>query len=313
MLGWPNEMNDLAIATGAGLDAVKALALDAVSSPHSRRAYGKALDVFLVWFASSGQNAFTKAAVQAYRAGLERRHLSPSTINVHLAAIRKLAREAADNGLLPQETAAAVERVRGIPRRGVRVGNWLSREQAQQLLEAPDPGTSRGKRDRALLALLAGCGLRRQEAATLRFGQIRQRDGRWVILDLAGKHGRVRTVPMPGWAKDAVDAWAAAAGICDGAVLRAINKGGRIGGESMTPQAIFTVVSRYGASIGVELAPHDLRRTFAKLAYAGSAALEQIQLSLGHASIQTTERYLGVCQDLSHAPCDHLGVAPRWG
>jgi integrase len=56
------------------------------------------------------------------------------------------------------------------------------------------------------------------------------------------------------------------------------------------------------------LAPHDLRRTFAKLAHKGDAPLEQIQLSLGHASIQTTERYLGVKQSLSDAPCDHLGL-----
>jgi integrase len=68
-------------------------------------------------------------------------------------------------------------------------------------------------------------------------------------------------------------------------------------------------VIRYGAEIGSDrLAPHDLRRTFAKLAHTGHAALEQIQLSLGHASIQTTERYLGVSQDLVDAPCDRLGI-----
>jgi integrase len=77
----------------------------------------------------------------------------------------------------------------------------------------------------------------------------------------------------------------------------------------MTARSIFEIVHRAGAGIGVpNLAPHDLRRTFAKLAHKGKAALEQIQLSLGHASVTTTERYLGVRQDLTDAPCDHLGL-----
>ena len=77
----------------------------------------------------------------------------------------------------------------------------------------------------------------------------------------------------------------------------------------MTGRSIFDVVQIVGAKIGAQsLAPHDLRRTFAKLAHRGRAALEQIQLSLGHASVTTTERYLGVRQDLTDAPCDHLGL-----
>ena len=77
----------------------------------------------------------------------------------------------------------------------------------------------------------------------------------------------------------------------------------------MTARSIFEIVHGAGARIGVpNLAPHDLRRTFAKLAHKGKAALEQIQLSLGHASVTTTERYLGVRQDLTDAPCDHLGL-----
>src|SRR5437867_738624 len=113
---------------------------------------------------------------------------------------------------------------------------------------------------------------------------------------------------MPGWAKAAIDSWVSSAGIEAGRIFRAINKGDRITGESMTPQAIFETVRHYAAEIGVEIAPHDLRRTFAKLAHRGRAAWEQIQLSLGHSSIQTTERYLGVRQDLTDAPCDRLGL-----
>jgi integrase len=79
----------------------------------------------------------------------------------------------------------------------------------------------------------------------------------------------------------------------------------------MSAQSIYEVVAAYGDELGATLAPHDVRRTFAKLAHKGRAPLEQIQIVLGHASIQTTERYLGVEQDLTDAPCDHLGIRVR--
>jgi site-specific recombinase XerD len=288
---------------------VKSLALDSVTSPHSRRAYSAALDHFQQWCGVNGAAGFSKATVQRYRTDLEGMALAPSSINVRLSAIRKLAAEAGDNGLLMPETAAAIGRVKGAKRHGERTGNWLTRAQAEQMLALPDRSTSKGKRDRALLCLLLGCGLRREELALLTVEHIQMRDARWVIVDLSGKGKRVRTVPMPAWAKNSIDEWTAAAGITSGRLLRAVNKGGRITGEGMTAQSVFECVVRYGKRIGLDnIAPHDLRRTFAKLAHKGHAALEQIQISLGHASIQTTERYLGIEQDLTDAPCDHLGL-----
>jgi site-specific recombinase XerD len=97
----------------------------------------------------------------------------------------------------------------GVKTIGVRVGSWLSLRQAQDLLRAPDITTMKGLRDRAMLAVLLGCGLRRSEVAGLTFAHIQQRDGRWCIVDLVGKHGRVRTTPMPTWVKLAIDAWSA--------------------------------------------------------------------------------------------------------
>jgi len=141
------------------------------------------------------------------------------------------------------------------------------------------------------------------------FEHIQQRDHRWVIVDLLGKHGRIRSVPMPAWAKMAIDQWSAAAGIATLRVFRPVNRGGRLTHGSLTGKCIWLVQRKHAATIGWPgLAPHDRRRTYARLAHQGGAALEQIQLSLGHASIQTTERYLGVQQDLADAPCDHLGV-----
>jgi site-specific recombinase XerD len=288
---------------------LKSLALDSVTSAHSRRAYSSALDDFAQWCRTNHADGFNKATVQRYRAALEERDLAPSSINVRLSALRKLATEAVDNGLLVPETGAAIGRVKGAKRHGTRTGNWLTREKAEEMLALPDRATCKGKRDRALLCLLLGCGLRREELALLTVEHIQMRDARWVIVDLSGKGQRVRTVPMPSWAKNSIDEWTAAAGIASGRLLRAVNKGDHITGDGMTAQSIFECVVRYGKRIEVDnIAPHDLRRTFAKLAHKGHAALEQIQLSLGHASIQTTERYLGIEQDLTDAPCDHLGL-----
>ena len=91
-------------------------------------------------------------------------------------------------------------------------------------------------------------------------------------------------------------------------MLRRVSKGGRVGPGPLGAQSIFETVATYGDRIGVRITPHDLRRTFAKLAHQGRAPLEQIQISLGHASIQTTERYLGLRQNLHDAPCDRLGL-----
>ena len=206
--------------------------------------------------------------------------------------------------------AAGILSVPGARRSGVRTGNWLTLPQAQQLLATPDPATLKGLRDRVPLGLLVGCGLRRGELAGLLFADVAQREGRWTIVDLVGKHGRVRTVPMPFWAKAALDRWAGAAGIDSGPVLWKVSKGGRVWSGPIAAQVVFEAVVGYGAQAGLgKITPHDLRRTFAKLANQGRAPLEQIQISLGHASIQTTERYLGLRQNLHDAPCDRLGIS----
>jgi site-specific recombinase XerD len=235
--------------------------------------------------------------------------LSPASVNVQMTAVRRLAMEAADNGLLAAELASGIGRVKGIKRDGTRTGNWLSIQQAETLINAPNISKLKGQRDRAFLALLVGTGLRREEAASLTMEHIQQRDGRWVIVDMRGKGGRVRSVPMPSFAKQAVDLWMTAAGFTSGCVFRPVNKGGEVGGDRMTAQAVFDVVKKYAAEVGMEnIAPHDLRRSFAKMAHRGKAPLEQIQISLGHSSIQTTERYPGVRQDFGDAPCDRLGL-----
>jgi integrase len=304
-------MNELVpLSPPPNLGPLKALVLDALNSSHSRRAYDRALTHFLDWYASSGAGqGFTKATVQRYARQLEALGLAASTRNLRLTAVRRLAAEAADNGLLDPSLALSIARVKGAKQQGTRTGNWLTIDQAERLINTPDTATLKGIRDRALLAVLIGCGLRRSEVSALGFAHIQQRDGRWAIVDLHGKANRIRTVPMPSWTKVAIDQWALAAGLSTGLVFRPLNYRHQLRGALLLPQNIMETVRQYGYRIGLPtLAPHDLRRTFAKLAHNGRAALEQIQLSLGHATILTTERYLGVRQDLHDAPCDRLGI-----
>jgi site-specific recombinase XerD len=216
--------------------------------------------------------------------------------------------------LLAPELAAGITRVRGVKSKGVRVGNWLSIREAQRLLNAPDVSTKKGLRDRAMLALLLGCGLRRAEVASLTLKHIQQRDNRWCIVDLVGKHSRVRTIPIPTWVKCAIDSWTAAAGVVDGHILRPINRGDQVRGERMTEKVVWQVIQPYATAAGVPgIAPHDLRRSFAKMCRAAGGGLEQIQFLLGHASVQTTERYLGTKRDLVHAPNDGIKLRTAAG
>jgi integrase len=135
--------------------------------------------------------------VTRYRIHLENRHLAAGTVNGRLAAVRRLAYEAADAGLLSPALAAGIRRVKGVKKLGVRLGNWLTAEEGRRLLQAPDPDTLKGKQDRAILAVLLGCGLRRRELADLSFRHLQRREEHWAIVDLVGKGGHIRTVPVP--------------------------------------------------------------------------------------------------------------------
>src|SRR5271165_3308207 len=160
-----NEM--MALGKIAQWEKLKGLVVDSVSSPITKRVYNMALNEFMGWFQQAPRPGFTKATVSAWRVSLEDRKLGSSSIIIRMSAIRKLAAEAADNGLLSPELAAGISRVKSAKSVGIRMGNWLSAKQAQALLNAPDIATLKGLRDRAILAVLLGCGLRRSEAANL--------------------------------------------------------------------------------------------------------------------------------------------------
>ena len=199
--------------------------------------------------------------------------------------------------------------MQGAKRLGKRVGNWLTPEQARELLQNPTPDNVRATRDRAVLALLLGCGLRRAELAGLRFSDLQVREDHWIIADLLGKGKHIRTVPIPAWVKKAVDDWSAAASVCTGAIFRKVSPLGKVWGEGITSKAVWHIVKKAAKRAGIDrLAPHDLRRSCAKFCHVAGGELEQIQFLLGHASIQTTEQYLGCKQKLRHAVNDDFGL-----
>jgi len=181
------------------------------------------------WYCSEPRVAFNRIVVFRYRTYVESRQLASGTINLQLDAIRRLAYEAADCGLLSADLAAGIRRVKGVRKLGVRLGNWLTAEQDHALWPVPNNTSMKGKRDRALLALLLACGPRRHEAV----------------------------------------------------------------------------------SLVTKLAPHDLRRTCAKLCQASGGELEQIQFLLGHVSVRTTERYQGSQQRIRSAVNDRIGIEPK--
>jgi site-specific recombinase XerD len=247
--------------------------------------------------------------VLRYRFFLEQKNLAASTINVRLAAVRRLAYEASDSGLLSPDLAAGIRRVKGAKRLGVRIGNWLTLDQSKTLLRESPSSSLRGKRDRAIVALLIGCGLRRAELVGLRMEDFQVREEHSVIADLVGKGKHIRTVPVPVWAKRALDEWTAAAGINGGVIFRRVSRLDKIWGAGITAKAIWHVVKAAAKRADIKnLAPHDLRRTCARLCHLAGGELEQIQFLLGHASVQTTERYLGCKQKLSQAVNDKLGL-----
>jgi site-specific recombinase XerD len=208
--------------------------------------------------------------------------------------------------------AAGIRRVKGAHRLGVRIGNWLTVEEGRRLIGAFGASTPKERRNRAMIAVLIGCGLWRAEAAALNLEDVQLREGHWVIADLNGKGDHIRIVPMPGWVKKTIDEWAVPAEITSGPLFPAINKAGRTWGKGFTPKVIWSIVKEGAASCSVTgLASHDLRRTCARLCHQAGGELEQIQLLLGHVSIETTEWHLGCKQRFQNAVNDAIVLDPE--
>ena len=214
----------------------------------------------VTWYCSEPRLAFNRIVVVRYRMYLESRHLAANTINQQLAAVRRLAHEAADSGLLSPELAAGISRVKGVKQLGFRSGNWLSAEQSSEVLKHAYGDTMRARRDYAMLAMLFGCGFRRSELVGLELDEIQMRQGHWAVVDLIGKGGHIRTVPIPEWVKAALDQWTAAARVTEGRIFRAVARMGKVWGKGISQNVVWYVVKSCCERAGLEhIAPHDLR------------------------------------------------------
>jgi len=139
------------------LEQSKAAVLNSLTSKSGQRTYDHAISDFVDLCCSEPRLAFNRTVVLRYRIYLEQKQYALTTINLRLAAVRRVAYEAADSGLLSPELAAGIRRVKGVRRIGVRVGNWLTAEQGRRLLAVAESDSLRGKRNHAVLAILIGC------------------------------------------------------------------------------------------------------------------------------------------------------------
>jgi len=231
--------------------------------------------------------------------------LATSTVNLRITAVRKLIKAANRSGGLSSDEAIELLEIDGLPSRGVRTGNWLTVAQLRRLLSVPNGKHLRSRRNYCILAVLSGCALRLDELARLELETLQQRDGRWVLADLYGKGGRVRTVAVPNWVKVAIDSWTKTAKITEGRIIRQLT----LSPDGLSTEGIRDIVQKAAEKIGAgKVSPHDLRRTCARLCRENGAGIEHIQAMLGHASLITTQRYLGTVQDLRNAPNDNMGL-----
>jgi integrase len=218
----------------------------------------------------------------AYVTWLGEMKFSPSTINQRLAAIRKLATEAQRCGYFDSETAQAIVTVAGVSQKGRRLGRWLAWEEARTLLQAPNPHSIRGMRDRALLGVLVTCALRRGELSRMNCEHLTMRDGRWVFLDFLGKGNKTRSVAVPLWVKQEIDGWLDVAGIEKGPIFRRVLANGRVGKDALTERAVWQLVREYAQQVGIgTLAPHDLRRYAESRITPNPHAMQRPELFLG--------------------------------
>ena len=182
---------------------------------------------------------------------MEARRLAPATINLRLAAVRRLAYEASDNGLLSPDLAASIRRVKGAKKLGTRLGNWLTCAQGRRLLEAPDRA-NKGQKRSCHSGPPAGLRLEACRVIGLKLAHLQQRDDHWAIIDLFGKGGHVRTVPVPDWVKAAVDEWLTAACIEDGLIFRCVTHSGTVWGSGISEKVVWWVVRQCARKAAID-------------------------------------------------------------
>jgi len=284
-------MTNLQLVPKPDLARLAELAVAPLASPCSRMSYVGYLKRFLAWAAGKD---LRRETIALYVARLRADGKSSSVLAQNMKAIRLLAFEAHQRRLISQHDLGAILSLKTPRPKGNRAGNWLQLEDVKALIALPDRQQHDGLRDACVLGMLVGCGLRRAEVSDMTWDKYQQREGRWCFVDLKGKGDKIRTVPIPQWVADDLERW-----------KRVNPTEGKLIGTSRVN--VWYIVNRYikqlaqieGHEHCAGVAPHDLRRTLAKLMRKAGTPLEQISLTLGHSDLKTTAMYLGIDLELA--------------
>jgi len=310
MVAAPATSESVLCSGAAWTSAVQAV-LKSVGSTVTKAMYRKAIEDLFRWLAKQGSPALTESSIRSHLVYLESVGYAPATLNQRLSAFRKLAAVAANFDLLPLDQAVQICRICNVRHTATAPTASLSKQKSEELINAPDSQTSKGKRDRALLAMLVGCALRRREVVNLDVEDIQYADRRAVFMRVAGHRGQIRLIAIPGWVEEALSQWLSSAGIDRGPILRAVSRQGEIASDRLSPQTVFNIVKQYGKRIGVAVRPDDLRRTCAKLCHPGDGELDQMRALLGHSSLAATERFLCCRENVATVARERVHL--RWG
>ena len=287
------------------------LAVERGSSPRTVESYGHDLADYLEFLEGAGvlePEEVTRDTISAYTADLLERGMAPSTIERHLSAVKGFHRFLVREGVTSNHPTAHVT----LPKTPSRLPDVLTIDEADRLLSQPFPDGPVGLRDRAVLELLYGCGLRVSELCGLDLSELFLADG---LIRVRGKGSKERVVPISGMALQALEAYLASGRGSlhtkssplsqDGSAVFLNARGGRI-----TRQAVHNMVARYGELVGLEgLHPHTLRHSFATHMLSGGADLRSLQEMLGHSDISTTQIYTHI--DRTHLREEYLTAHPR--
>lgn len=264
----------------------------------------------------AGINPDNHTALQNYADGLKssRKQFLKSGLRIMTLDFEQSIKANAtpQNILSAQAAIFRLEAMRGavhVPEhKGVKAHTWLTGKEVKKITSLCDHSTNEGKRDWIILGLLLGAGLRREELATLKFDHIKQQGNR-TVLEVTGKGAKSRIIPISDTLAEHLRSWQTVTN--GGYVARAMyHKSKETIAESMSAVAIFQLVNKYGKAIGKpDLAPHDLRRTYAQLGYEAGIPITQISVLLGHESVETTQRYLNLDLDLETTASDFIPLA----
>lgn len=301
-------------------DQLVEMALATLNCENTRRVYRTRLRDYLL-----SQLPFTREGVAAYIQQMRDRNMGEAVRLSAMAAIRHLAKEAEIRHLITFDEYHQIKSVKGGKYERKKSGMWLTVAQVEELLSLPDRSNYYGVRDAAILSVLVGCGLRRDEILHLDWKQYQSREGRMCLVDVKGKGGKFRTVPVPLWCQTDIDVWNVTSQTQEPPPIlgpleaaQAANRAkhpatpGRFCGR-LSSTRLAEIIIAYGVRLDVSLRPHDLRRTLAKMMHRSGAGIEQIQYTLGHQHMQTTTLYLGSLLEIApgQAAVDRIGIRPH--